>query len=276
MRHSPSGRHVLKSLVSLNRQETISFNSESNGLNTINLMKAHGIILIFTWIVVVSTGILIARYFKRAWSNRKICGKAVWFAIHRALMSSASILSLIALILILVYKKGQWASSANQTEFVHSIVGIIVISFATIQPFMALFRCNPDDNYRFIFNYCHAFVGLSAFVLSIAAIFLAMFFTQFEFNMTKEWAILVVWSCWLPIVFIVFETIEICFQRLAPSEEVNSYSLNNYPDSSSGKAEPIGKGENKNEHRIKLLLLAFHVLIATGLALALMILVGRS
>jgi hypothetical protein len=133
-------------------------------------MKAHGILMVFTWIVLVSTAILIARYFKRSWKDRKICGKAVWFAIHRTLMTSVAMLTLISFILILVYKKGQWVSNKNQREFAHSIIGILVICFALIQPFLALFRCNPDDHYRFIFNYAHATIGFSAFILSIAAI----------------------------------------------------------------------------------------------------------
>ena len=166
----------------LNRAETIVLNAQSNGSSSADLMKAHGIIMIFTWIVLVSTGILIARYFKLSWSNRKICGKAIWFAIHRTIMTSAAILTLIAFILILVYKKGQWVSQANRREFAHSVIGMLVISFAIIQPFMALFRCNPDVRYRFIFNYADATVGFSGFILSVAAIFLAMFFEYFDFR----------------------------------------------------------------------------------------------
>jgi hypothetical protein len=149
MRHARTSRTSLSQNVLLNRQETILYNIQSIGSDSISLMKAHGIIMVFTWIVLVSTGILVARYFKRTWSDRKLCSKAVWFAIHRAIMTSVAILTLISFIFILVHRKGQWISDKNSREFAHSIIGILVISFAIIQPFMALFRCNPDDHLYF-------------------------------------------------------------------------------------------------------------------------------
>lgn len=250
---------------------------QASGSDTTNLMKAHGILMIFTWIVLVSTGILIARYFKRTWPDQKLCSKAIWFAIHRTIMSSVAVLTLISFILILVYKKGQWVSTVNRREFAHSIVGILVVCFAAIQPFMALFRCNPDDHYRFIFNYAHAIVGFTAFILSITAIFLAMFFTQFAFQLNKEWIILVVWSCWLPLIFILFEFIEIYFRKY-PSimDQRTSYMLNERNGNGSNKIEAISMEDNVFKDRLKKICLLLHMIIAFGLALALAILIGQS
>jgi hypothetical protein len=267
----------MEQTVLLNRQEKIIYNGQSTGPDPTILMKSHGIIMVFTWIVFVSTGILIARYFKKSWSDRKICGKAVWFAIHRTIMTSVAILTLIAFILILVYKKGQWISTTDKREFAHSIVGILVISFAIIQPFIAIFRCNPDDEYRFIFNYVHAFIGFSAFILSIAAIFLAMFFTQFHFELNKEWAILVAWSCWLPIIFVIFETIEIYYRKHSTSiEKANAFGMNERHGDGTVKIETMKTEENVNKDRIKGLCILLHIIIAFGLALALAILIGQS
>ncbi|CAF1163143.1 unnamed protein product [Rotaria sp. Silwood1] len=277
LRHAHDSRIPLKRDVFLNRQETITYNVHSTGSDSTGLMKAHGIIMIFTWIVLVSTGILIARYFKLSWSNKKICNKAVWFAIHRAIMTCVAILTLIAFVLILVYKKGQWVPQHTKIEFVHSIFGIFVISFSVIQPFMALFRCNPDAHYRFIFNYAHATVGFSALTFSIVAIFLAMFFTELNFQLKKEWAILVVWLCWLPIIFIIFEVIEIYFPKFSPSiENGNSIAMYDQLGSNTTKTETISVVKPRKKDRIKLFALLLHILIAIGLALALMILIGRS
>ena len=80
---------------------------------------------------------------KRRVPIEKYAAKAVWFAVHRTLMSCAATLTVIAFVLILFYKKGQWTSKSSAREFTHSIVGLIVIIFAMIQPFMALFRCSP-------------------------------------------------------------------------------------------------------------------------------------
>ena len=270
-------RTALSQSVLLNRQETIIYNIAESGSDLTNLMKAHGIIMIFTWIVLVSTGILVARYFKRSWPYRKLCGKAIWFAIHRTIMSSVALLTIISFVLILVYKKGQWVSQVNRREFAHSIVGILVVCFAVIQPFMALFRCNPDDQYRFIFNYAHATVGLTAFLLSIVAIFLAMFFTQFGFQLNKEWVILVAWSGWLLMVFILFEWLEIHFQQQASIiDKSNSFIMTDRNGSGAAKIEAIPMEDNVKKDRLKKVLLFFHLIIAFGLALALVILISQS
>jgi len=236
-------------------------------------MKAHGIIMIFTWILFVSTGILLARYFKSSWPEHKICGKPIWFAIHRVLMTSVAILTIIAFILILVYEKGKWVSQNTQPDFAHSIIGILVICFAVIQPIMALFRCKPDAEYRFIFNYAHAFVGLTAFILSIVAIFLAMFISQFNFQANKEWGIMVAWACWVLIIFIIFWFIEFYFRKNGSKEEnPDSFDLGN----SQSKNEQIQPINNVKKDRIKLAFLIIHILVALGIALALAILVGTS
>ncbi|CAF3082951.1 unnamed protein product [Rotaria sp. Silwood2] len=277
MKHAQSSRTPLKRDVFLNRQETLFYNAEPTGSDSTGLMKAHGIIMAFTWIVLVSTGILIARYFKPLWPNKKICNKAVWFAIHRAIMTSVAVLTLIAFVLILVFKKGQWVSQHYKVEFSHSIVGILVISFSIIQPLMALFRCHPDEHYRFIFNYAHATVGLSAFTLSVVAIFLAMFFTRFNFQLKKQWAILVVWSCWLPIIFITFEIIEIYFRQSSSStEKTNSFDMNDQFGNATGKIVTKPVTQSREKDRIKQFALLLHIIIALGLALALIILIGRS
>lgn len=276
MRHSSTGRRALPNQVFLNRQESIGDNFDPNQSDQHALMKAHGALMVFTWFVLVSTGVLVARYFKTCWPDKKICGKAVWFAIHRTLMSSASILTLIAFVLILVHKKGQWIPKEDELEFAHSIVGILVISFAVIQPFMAIFRCNPGDEYRFIFNYAHATVGLLAFILSIAAIFLAMFLDHFEFK-SKEWAIIAVWSCWVPIIFFIFEIIELKYRHGSKlGGEPNNYQLDQYNQNGSDKVEPRTPVKNDPQQKIKLVLLALHVLVAIALALAVIILVAKS
>ena len=238
-------------------------------------MKAHGIIMIFTWILFVSTGVLLARHFKPAWPEKKLCGKAIWFAIHRAVMMSVGVLTIIAFILILVYKKGKWVSRTDKREFAHSIVGIIIICFAIINPIMALFRCTPDAKNRFIFNYAHAFVGLTAFTLSVVAIFLALFFTQFNFEMTKEWGILVAWTCWIPVIFFIFWFIDFYFRRYENDEEqMNSYDLDVGGEAT--KKESMQKRSQIKQDRIKLAFLIVHILVALGLSLALAIVVGKA
>jgi hypothetical protein len=238
-------------------------------------MKAHGVIMIFAWILFVSTGILLARYFKTSWPNRKICGKPIWFAVHRALMSTVAVLTIIAFILILVYENGTWIPQDEQMPFAHSIVGILVIIFAIIQPIMALFRCKPDAHYRFIFNYFHAIVGFTAFILSIVAIFIAMFLRDFNFAITKVWAIVVVWICWLPIIFFIFWLIEFYFHKQSTNvNNIESYDLD-YTNKTV-RNDPIQVANNAKKDRIKGIFLLIHILVASILSLALVILVGKA
>jgi hypothetical protein len=230
--------------------------------------------MIFIWILFVSTGILVAFFFKPSWPDHKLCGKPIWFSIHRTLMITVVILTIIAFILILVYENGRWVSQTTQCEFAHSIIGIIIISFTIIQPIMALFRCKPDAEYRFLFNYLHGFIGLSAFILSIVAIFLPMFFTQFNFQTNNEWGILVAWTCWLPIIFFSFWFIEYYFGKNRLNKtDTDSYDLGG---NSTPKDEQIQTINHTKMDQIKLAFLIIHILVALGLALALAILVGTT
>lgn len=267
-------RTPLSQNVQLNQQESIVYNLDPSSSDKINLARAHGIIMVFTWILFASTGILVARHFKPLLGEKKICGKPYWFTIHRTVMITVVLLTIIAFILILVYEDGKWISRDEQLQFAHSIIGILVICFAMIQPLMALFRCKPDGEYRFIFNYIHRTVGITSLILSIVAIFLAMFFDQFDLQTNKEWGIMVVWACWIPIIFIIFWFIDFYFERIGINENhtPDSYNL----DAIENKNEHIQQANRKLRDRIKLGFLILHILVALGLSLALAILIGKA
>jgi len=59
----------------------------------------------------------------------------------------------------------------------HPIIGIVVTALTLINPIMALFRPHPGTPRRPIFNWAHWFVGTSARILAIVAIFLGKFFS---------------------------------------------------------------------------------------------------
>ncbi|CAF1125050.1 unnamed protein product, partial [Didymodactylos carnosus] len=267
-------------LVALNRPEKIIYNLNNADGNRSNLMKAHGCIMIFTWILIVSTGIIIARYFKKVGSNRKLCGEAVWFSVHRILMSCAAILTILAFLFILVYRQGSWIENNRPREYAHSIIGILVISFAFIQPFLALFRCHPEDHYRFIYNYLHAFIGFTAFLLSISAIFLAVLFSMFDFKKNVSLGIMIAWTCWIVLIFFTFECVECCFKNdrkhnrefVIPQFDGYGYVMSTI----STPYNPNKERSNPMKNKFKCLLLILHVLVACGLSLALMIIISQS
>ncbi|CAF3344243.1 unnamed protein product [Rotaria sp. Silwood1] len=234
--------------------------------------------MVFIWILFVSTAILFARYCKQCWPDRRICSKPIWFAAHRAIMLFAAGLTVIGFVLILIYKSGTWVSRNRTREFVHSILGIIVISASVIQPFMALFRCKPNDKNRFIFNYAHASVGLIAFILSIVTIFLIMFSTQISFQFENAWNFLVAWICWIVVIFAVFECVDRCLHDKQKSEEKNETHWMDIhtAENEVNKVDDSSTNELFIKDRVKTVLLVVHFLVALGLSLALAIVIGQS
>ncbi|CAF3678331.1 unnamed protein product [Rotaria sp. Silwood1] len=88
--------HVLSQTIQLNQPGIITIN---NFEGSVVLIRAHGIIMLFIWMLCVSTSIILARYFKKSWPTRKICDKPIWFAIHRLVMTFAAIMTELLLIL---------------------------------------------------------------------------------------------------------------------------------------------------------------------------------
>lgn len=279
MKHSSSSRFALSDTVRLNQAGNIIYNMQITNNDRTILMKSHGIVMVFAWILLISTGILFSRYCKSLWPNCKIRNKALWFVAHRAIMLIAAALTLIGFALILMYKDGKWVHRSRNREFIHSILGIFVISAAVIQPIMSIFRCKPNEKHRFIFNYAHAGLGLTGFLVSIAAIFLIMFSKQITFQLVNPWSILVAWLCWVVLLFIVFEFIERCLHE-QPKEEkkdehewldlnANTGEVDATHDSSSTK--PL-----LTKDRIKKVLLVLHFLFALSISIALTIVIQQS
>ncbi|CAF4179558.1 unnamed protein product [Rotaria sp. Silwood2] len=266
---------VLTQKIQLDQSGTIATtNIEGSDDDKAMFLRAHGIIMLFIWILFVPTGILIARYFKQSWPTRKLCGKQMWFAVHRSVMIFAAIMTLIAFAAILKYNQGTWVSQNESREFAHSIIGMLVISAAIIQPMMALFRCHPDHQYRFIFNYVHAIVGIGALILSIIAIFLATLFSLSDTSINKPWRIVVAWESTEFAILIGFECLEIFYRKKwSPfcvknrDKPVQMNVLHNGSDAT--PVDDRSSPENILKERLKTFLLAIHILVAFGLSLTL-------
>lgn len=112
-----------------------------------------------------------------------------WFNIHRPFMILIVIVELVAFLVILSSLDWSWVETDEKVNFVHSIFGITTIGLSIIQVIIqiiivhcislllllfvcfcqvsvAFFRPHPGTPKRYIFNYFHRSVGLSAFVLS--------------------------------------------------------------------------------------------------------------
>ncbi|KAF4088137.1 hypothetical protein AMELA_G00079290 [Ameiurus melas] len=162
-------RHDRQPLISAKQVVITGPPKDLTGSRAPLLIKFHAAFMLIGWMMTVSTGVIIARYFKPDWPETTVCGQRVWFQFHRGLMLLTVLLTFIGFILPFVYRSG-WSKRAGS----HPYFGCTVMTLAVIQPIMALFRPAPDSSRRYIFNCVHLGTGTIAQVLAVVAIFLGI------------------------------------------------------------------------------------------------------
>ena len=245
-----------------------------------SLTQAHAMVMILSYMTFGSTGILFARYGRslRLGNRRQLLGKAVWFQIHRFLLSLTAILTLLGFLLILVRAGGDWVKpqTPDLRLFFHSVLGGIIVCCSIIQIWLALYRCNPHSRFRFIFVWSHRIIGFLAFGLSIPTIFLIIvLLSKFIPNLIP---IFTSWTIWMVIIVILFERLE--YQQRAPAlptitnnvqgGDTNQANMNTNlrPDTEAGTNINVG---SRRYNYIKLLLLFIHFIISITLSISLII-----
>ncbi|XP_076355012.1 putative ferric-chelate reductase 1 homolog isoform X2 [Tachypleus tridentatus] len=128
------------------------------------LISMHATLMTLSWLGLISSGIMLARYYKLSWKDRTLCNVKIWFALHRGLMVLSLFMIIIALILIFV-KVGGWSQVDGNP---HPILGCVAVGLALIQPFMAFFRPEPNSSRRPVFNLSHQTVGYSSYIIAAA------------------------------------------------------------------------------------------------------------
>lgn len=129
------------------------------------LVQAHGCLMVIAWIGFASIGMFIARHMKVSFGQKVLLGTKMWFTFHRLLMVLTVLFTILGTILIFVHA-GRWTKEAGA----HPITGILVLVLAVIQPIMAAFRPHPGEEKRYIFNWAHRGVGLSALILAVVTV----------------------------------------------------------------------------------------------------------
>ncbi len=135
--------------------------------------KLHGSFMIIAWYLLGANGAFIARYGKRQFFGKKLFGKDVWFHLHRTTMVLTWALTLAAVFIMVAEFKFTPLDSLALDENPHALVGLVATGFMFLQPFLAMMRCHPGTRFRFVFDYVHSAIGLSALSLSFAAIYLS-------------------------------------------------------------------------------------------------------
>lgn len=95
--------------------------------------KTHGSMMAIAWMLFAAVGIHVARYNKSLLPGKKLCGVQIWFSIHRPIMMSAGLFSVIAFLVILAEADWKWIPVSESAAFAHSIFGIVCIGLAIIQ-----------------------------------------------------------------------------------------------------------------------------------------------
>lgn len=234
------------------------------------LSRAHGTAMVIAWMMFASTGILVARYGRLVHMKGRveILGELIWFQIHRLALSIASIATLIGFFLILAQAKGQWVDNNNSRIFAHSILGIIIVCCSQIQIWMAIFRCHPNNRFRFIFNWMHRLTGLLAFLLSIPTIFLIIFVLD---NYRNGLIILLsLWSAWVIFIVTIFEIIEYRYRK---TNRTRNYEVANANPSENIDVDSVQNSNLEIYNKIKKILFCTHIIIVICVTIPVIIII---
>ncbi|KAK7495836.1 hypothetical protein BaRGS_00012826, partial [Batillaria attramentaria] len=172
---------------------TIDFASVRNigGRASYPLVKAHGCLMILAWIFFASIGLLMTKYYKPMWPNKRMFDQRYWFVAHFNCMASAFLITVIGVILIFIEADG-WSKAPDLPQRAHPILGIIIFICIIINPIIALLRPSEQSKWRPVFNWIHWAFGTIANVLAIPQIFIGMDFGKANVPWWATW-ILVIW-----------------------------------------------------------------------------------
>ncbi|XP_055364628.1 putative ferric-chelate reductase 1 [Betta splendens] len=164
--------------------------STSTTTQTPSIVKAHGSLMLISWMTTGPLGMIIARYLKGMSKGYKMCGKDIWFVVHVPLMCLTVAATIIAFIIIFVFAQ-DWAGGA------HPVLGCLVMILSFIQPIIAFMRCEPQDAKRYVFNWVHSINALVIKILAVAAIFIGLSLLDSSDN---QWLVMtmsgfVAWEC---------------------------------------------------------------------------------
>lgn len=123
-------RPGVEPLVSVKKIDLQS-HTNSSGKARYPLVKLHGCLMLIAWMLLSSMGILMARYYKPIWPNKRSCNERIWFCVHRICMATCAILTLIGVIIIFI-QVGGYSDLDSFPKKAHPPLGIIVCILSLI------------------------------------------------------------------------------------------------------------------------------------------------
>ena len=170
----------------------------------------HGRFMTFAWAILVPLGVVVARYYKitakQDWPN--VVDNRFWWRCHLIFQISASVLTIVALILMWQLRDFKWTGSY------HFLLGWLIAALAAAQligGFLRGSRGGPEDlaskgslrgdhydmtRRRLVFEVFHKTVGYCVLIVAQIAVLTGMWNANAPHWM---WIVLSVWWCLLTI-----------------------------------------------------------------------------
>ncbi|KAL5020921.1 hypothetical protein ScPMuIL_000076 [Solemya velum] len=226
-----------------------------------NVARIHACLMILAWVFFASIGVVVSRYYKDVWSDEWLCGRAVWFQVHRILMMFVFCFCVAGFVLIFVEKQEWVTIDGTNFQKAHPYLGVAVMILAFMNPMLALFRCHPESRRRKLFNWTHWFIGISVHILAIITIFSGM---------TLEEAGIPFYVLYIMMAYVIYQFV---FELLL---EIHQCCLEGrfrgdaeFDTKNTGDSQfPDYRSERQDEDRLMKAALTFHVLIILGFTVA--------
>uniref|UniRef100_G1Q6Q3 Ferric-chelate reductase 1 n=1 Tax=Myotis lucifugus TaxID=59463 RepID=G1Q6Q3_MYOLU len=123
-------RHSQQPLITYEKHAVTGDPQDVGASRAPPLLRAHGALMLVSWMTTVSVGVIVARFYKPVLS-RPLFGESAWFQVHRALMLITSSLTCIAFVLPFIYRGG-WSSRMGKQIFIIIIVTTITTTITTV------------------------------------------------------------------------------------------------------------------------------------------------
>ncbi|KAK3085273.1 hypothetical protein FSP39_000936 [Pinctada imbricata] len=236
---------------------------------TFALVKAHGCLMIAAWVLFASIGVVLARYYKPMWPERKLLKEKVWFQFHRGLMVLALVCVITGFVLIFVHAEG-WTNiegpDVSNFQKAHPYLGVIVTALTLINPIMALFRPHPGDKYRFVFNWAHWMVGTGGHILGVLTIFIGV---TLQISSTPFYVVYIL-AAYAGYQFFIELLLEIHDCCLSGSKSRSSA----YEMKDANKLEREDQPTDPDGSKFKKIVIALHTVIIVGFATTIIVIVA--
>ncbi|XP_031550582.1 putative ferric-chelate reductase 1 [Actinia tenebrosa] len=232
------------------------------------LVPLHAGLMFLAWVGFASIGMFTARNTRKVLEGELCCGMKDWFQVHRTLMTFATLITISGFVVIFIYKGGL----SIETAGCHGIIGIIVVSLATLQPIIAFFRPSKESKRRYIFKWLHRCIAIVVFILAMTNCYLGLHLVDLPMTTHQGSYLLLGFVTSYMTVSLLCEVYSI----LGNTKEKDTSLLSAEVNSITGSVENSTEKDTKGKDSVLLLAYSLVVLLAVGVSTAFVIILFLS